>query len=288
MDHSPRLSIGRLIQGNRLGFTLIELLVVIAIIAILAALLLPVLSRAKEKAHSAVCLSNQRQINLSYRLKHEDGDQRLDQLEVFDWWVAEFGRPELGWTCPSDPTAKARGAAIPSGAVSVLTLCVGNANSYCVSLTNRITSYTINWHLIEASQDRHDPNSSPVQPQKEDFTNESQVQQPALTPVLADGRSWQVSPFATDPPPTNLVGGFWRDFIVGSPRPHQGMSVVAIPRHGSHPNPVPTFWPANQPLPGAVNVAFFDGHGETVKLDRLWQLYWHVNYQPPAKRPGLP
>jgi prepilin-type processing-associated H-X9-DG protein len=66
------------------------------------------------------------------------------------------------------------------------------------------------------------------------------------------------------------------------------MAVVAFPRHGSRPNRMPTSWPANRPLPGAVNVAFFDGHGEAVKLDRLWQLYWHVGYQPPAKRPGLP
>ena len=35
---------------------------------------------------------------------------------------------------------------------------------------------------------------------------------------------------------------------------------MAIPRHGSRPSPVPTFWPVNRPLPGAVNVAFFDGH----------------------------
>ena len=95
--------------GARGGFTLIELLVVIAVIVLLAALLLPAVARAREKAQRVQCLSQQKQWTLAFLMYVDDHDNMIPREGYergggvrLNSWIQVRGKPTSATTTDAD------------------------------------------------------------------------------------------------------------------------------------------------------------------------------------------
>jgi prepilin-type N-terminal cleavage/methylation domain-containing protein/prepilin-type processing-associated H-X9-DG protein len=238
------------------GFTLIELLVVVAILALLAAILFPVFSRARENARRTNCISNMKQIGLGVLQYTQDYDEYYPAANFYVGADHLAGYLPNTWRHAVYPYVKSKQIyACPSSGTKAENLWQPNFNDGAGTIEKYPVSYTGNrWAMGDLSTC---DGASPLGVRKL-----STLHSPATTVFVIDGRISRPS-----------VCGAWffsTSYNIGN----STVRILHTPLPASYANSDNGLFESHL---GTVNIMFADGHVKAQKLastftpKNLWQ-----------------
>jgi prepilin-type N-terminal cleavage/methylation domain-containing protein len=267
-------------ESLKYAFTLIELLVVIAIIAILASILLPVLSRAKLKAADASCLNNLKQLAIVHEMYVEDYSAEFNYSDPANLWMSQLIAYQGGTTVTQ---ANVPTISVCPLASSPTTRTYENSGYYFGAgdqewrwfpyTTNFFGSYGFNGWLYSGNY-----NSTIIVPPAEKYATPASVMHPSDTPVFTDSVWVDGWPKETDGPGTDLYNG-----AIGSQSSMIARRTIA--RHGgTAPGAAPRNITSSSSLlgVGGINASFYDCHASYERLFNLWNLDWYNGWVTPS------
>jgi len=257
-------------QSRHSGFTLIELLIVITIIAILAAILLPVFARAREKARQANCASNLKQLGAAMRMYVDDHDGAYpytvfaNQTNFYYWCHAIFPyvKNSAVYECPTSAWPISSHRDFQTLPLSPADLALIPRLSYGMPMAVENFGYEIGAWM-----------PPPIFGWRVRMRNDAEIEYPATTMLLLD--NWDhIGVYATE---QNLRGNpSWAATTSGGERNNLRWTLQLL-NWGGHDltGGQQSIAPRHS---GGWNVAFADGHVKWKPMGsfRVWHLYYNV------------